>query len=95
MNLAEGILTLFLLCENSGIGLTLDYDNGRYIPGEFTDKYDPLKNPPEEYIRQGPKGWTIDVGGWGTDELQDLDDAIVTGFQILKEKFLDGEDEEN
>ena len=83
------------ICEAEGISMSLDYDNGKYIPGEFLDPNNPGAEPKPEYIKQGPAGWKITVGGYsindldtGEDKLSVLGQALASGvgiaYEILK-----------
>lgn len=79
------------ICEAEGIRMSLEYDNGKYIPGELLDMYNIGAEPKAEYVRQGPSGWRITVGGYsisddaGKDKLSVLGQALVDGVCIAKQ----------
>jgi len=70
-------------CVRIGVSFTLEYDNGKRIPGEF------VMCPEEEqklHVRQDPAGWNIDIAGYGNqDLLPDINKAISTGLYILRD----------
>lgn len=83
----------FDVCERKSIRVALEYDTGRYIPGEYLRNDD---NSPtsEEYqrerVQQGPVGWTIEVNMRSfvdRDGKQILHpsirEAIIAGFRLL------------
>jgi len=91
MNTQDGLLLLMTICEKLDIRVSLEYDPGRYIPGEFITPENIGEDQPD-HIVQGPKGWTIEVANYGItdketgrDKLFSLGDAIARGLAMVKE----------
>lgn len=79
---------LLVACERYDLSLTIEYETGRYIPGELAigddGKLIPQEEIPPEHIRQGPKGWRVEVAGRSYDKLVDLKTAISQGIGIME-----------
>jgi len=91
MKLSDGLLALMLACEKSDTRITLEYDTGRYVPGELLDLENMDKEPDPSSIRQGPKGWKVEISGYycqdndGNQALYpDLESAVVKGMMLLE-----------
>lgn len=88
-------------CEATGISVDLRYDTGKFVNGANLDR-ETLEPKDPKFIEQGPKGWTITVGGYGItdprterDRLYPLAEAVAQGLYmvktIIKEKGVEGE----
>lgn len=51
MNVLDGLLTLFLVCQKSDVSCLLEYSTGKFTV------------PPSDVVQQGPGGYTVEVGG--------------------------------
>ena len=76
-------------CVEKGISMQLGYDNGKSIPDEYLDMNNIGAEQKSEYIKQGPTGWRITVGGYsiededGNERLFPLCEALNFGIQIV------------
>jgi hypothetical protein len=91
MNLQEGLVSLFLLCERAELSCELRYDNGKFIFGELINFDNPTAEPDPSTIRQGPKGYNVEVGGTvirgenGSEQLHPtLKSAVIAGLKLYK-----------
>lgn len=76
------------LCQYYKRSFSIEWDNGRYIPGEFIDPKHLDAEPLPEHIRQGPVGWEVEVGGWAHEGLlPTLDRALNAAIQTVIEKI--------
>jgi hypothetical protein len=91
MNLQDALLGLCLLCEKEDCGLELSFETGRYIPGELINKDSFGSEPDPSTIRQGPRGWRVEVSA--TSYVDDngnellyptLGKAISAGLRLLQ-----------
>lgn len=82
MKTSEVLWIIMQECVRIGVSFNLEYDNGKRIPGEF------VMCPEEEqkqHIEQGPTGWSIDIGGYGSAPLLTINTAISNGLYILRD----------
>jgi hypothetical protein len=97
MNVLDGLLGLFLLCEKDQLSVQLEYSNGKYIPGELINYDDPGAEPDPANVRQGPSGYTVEVSGYYNQDDDDneklyptIKEAVQAGlslyFSVIKEK---------
>jgi hypothetical protein len=73
---------LFIFCELKQVGLTIEYDPGYYIPGEYAmlPEKEALK-----YMRRGPSGYSVEVGGYSIERslFKSLEEAVTIGWSLL------------
>ena len=61
-NVPAMFLALAVMCESEGIRFRLEYDTGHYVPGGTHIEYmERGEEVPEELVKQGPTGWTVEV----------------------------------
>jgi len=94
MNIQEGILTLAYFAEQHGINTTIDYRNGKYVPGRLINYDDITAEPDPATIMQGPKGWHVEISGMSyTDDNGEeilyptINQAIGAGLRLLQESI--------
>ena len=86
MELDKALTLLFDLCEAAELSVSLEYDNGKRVPGEFINAPDGEEN----HVEQGPKGYKVEVGEWGAEQLEPtLIDAVRVAFSILTTEYAD------
>ena len=87
-------MLLLTLCERYDTSVTLEYDTGRFVDGKDIPIVDgkPDFDAAEEYMQQGPRGWTVEVGGESYANEDDseilypsLEDAATAGLRLLQE----------
>jgi hypothetical protein len=83
----NAVVLFFALCEKAEVSASIEYDNGKRIPGEFINAPDGEEN----HVEQGPTGYKVEVGGWSPDPnlFPKFADAITEAFSILCDKFGD------
>jgi len=91
-------VALFLkACEEQDISVVLEYTTGRYVPGEYVHDENgrliPQEEIPPEHIRQGPKGWMVEVGGYAyVDDIPvPFEQAVLRGITMLREMIAEKE----
>ena len=87
MKTSEALWILMSECVRIGVSFSLEYDNGKRIPGEFV-----MCSEEEQklHIRQDPAGWNIEVAAYGNDGLlPDISKAVSTGLMILRDVVLE------
>lgn len=91
MNLQEALVFLLYTCEKEDISIDLRYNTGRYIPGELINFDDITAEPDPSTIRQGAKGWEVEVRAQsyvnddGSEMLYpELKDAVIAGLALVK-----------
>lgn len=91
MNLQEGLVSLFVLCERAELSCELYYNNGKCIPGGLINPDDLVAEPDPSTIRMGPRGYNIEVGGAvmlnedGSEQLYPtLKSAVIAGLKLYK-----------
>lgn len=83
MKTSEALWIIMSECVRIGVSFTLEYDNGKRIPGEFVMC---SEEEQKQHIRQDPTGWNIDIAGYGNDGLlSNISEAISIGLYILRD----------
>lgn len=86
MKLSQALFLLFSECRKYGYSVTVSWENGKYVPGEFLDLNNPTAEVDPKNVRQGEEGFTVEVGNLEPEHnmFPTLDGAIGAGFNMLR-----------
>jgi hypothetical protein len=61
MKQAEALFLMIAECQRIGVSFSLEYDNGKRIPGKY---FNLSEAEQRKHIEQGPTGFTIEIAGY-------------------------------